>query len=279
MTTAVPAGGRRRPARVPGAARSVRRQHRVGAEFGDQLPDPARPAGRVERQHRGPGPVQGGGQRREQVGGLEQSRVQGTFRHRRKVNRGQGWPSWRVTWHSTGAGMLSRRLHWSTGSDRDRLRDRSTPTSSTRPARASPRSRSTGPKCATRSARPRCSSCPAPSTRPATTRTIGVIILTGAGDKAFCSGGDQKIRGDDGYVDAARRRPAERARPAGADPAHAQAGDRDGRRLRHRRRPRAARLLRPHDRGRQRGLRPDRARRSAPSTAATAPGCWRAPSG
>ena len=30
---------------------------------------------------------------------------------------------------------------------------------------------------------------------------IGVIILTGAGTKAFCSGGDQKIRGDDGYKD------------------------------------------------------------------------------
>jgi len=30
---------------------------------------------------------------------------------------------------------------------------------------------------------------------------IGVIILTGEGDKAFCSGGDQKIRGDSGYVD------------------------------------------------------------------------------
>ena len=29
----------------------------------------------------------------------------------------------------------------------------------------------------------------------------GVIILCGAGDKAFCSGGDQKIRGDAGYVD------------------------------------------------------------------------------
>jgi naphthoate synthase len=29
---------------------------------------------------------------------------------------------------------------------------------------------------------------------------IGVIILTGEGDKAFCSGGDQKIRGDQGYV-------------------------------------------------------------------------------
>ena len=31
--------------------------------------------------------------------------------------------------------------------------------------------------------------------------SVGVIILTGAGDKAFCSGGDQKIRGDDGYID------------------------------------------------------------------------------
>lgn len=30
---------------------------------------------------------------------------------------------------------------------------------------------------------------------------IGAIILTGAGDKAFCSGGDQKIRGDGGYRD------------------------------------------------------------------------------
>jgi len=30
---------------------------------------------------------------------------------------------------------------------------------------------------------------------------IGVIILTGEGEKAFCSGGDQKIRGDAGYVD------------------------------------------------------------------------------
>jgi O-succinylbenzoate synthase len=31
--------------------------------------------------------------------------------------------------------------------------------------------------------------------------SVGVIILTGAGDRAFCSGGDQKIRGDDGYLD------------------------------------------------------------------------------
>ena len=28
----------------------------------------------------------------------------------------------------------------------------------------------------------------------------GVVILTGQGEKAFCSGGDQKIRGDAGYV-------------------------------------------------------------------------------
>ena len=30
---------------------------------------------------------------------------------------------------------------------------------------------------------------------------IGVIILTGTGEKAFCSGGDQRIRGDAGYQD------------------------------------------------------------------------------
>ncbi len=31
---------------------------------------------------------------------------------------------------------------------------------------------------------------------------IGVIVLTGEGPLAFCSGGDQRIRGDDGYRDA-----------------------------------------------------------------------------
>ena len=30
--------------------------------------------------------------------------------------------------------------------------------------------------------------------------SVGAIILTGAGPDAFCSGGDQKIRGDDGYL-------------------------------------------------------------------------------
>ena len=37
---------------------------------------------------------------------------------------------------------------------------------------------------------------------------IGAVILCGAGDLAFCSGGDQRIRGDDGYLgdDAVARR-------------------------------------------------------------------------
>ena len=30
---------------------------------------------------------------------------------------------------------------------------------------------------------------------------IGVVVFTGAGDKAFCSGGDQKVKGIGGYID------------------------------------------------------------------------------
>lgn len=30
--------------------------------------------------------------------------------------------------------------------------------------------------------------------------SIGVVILTGEGSQAFCSGGDQRVRGDEGYV-------------------------------------------------------------------------------
>ena len=29
---------------------------------------------------------------------------------------------------------------------------------------------------------------------------VGVVVLTGEGPDAFCSGGDQRIRGDDGYI-------------------------------------------------------------------------------
>src|SRR5690606_36449273 len=41
---------------------------------------------------------------------------------------------------------------------------------------------------------------------------VGVVIFTGAGDRAFCSGGDQKIRGEDGYLgdDAVARQGIER---------------------------------------------------------------------
>jgi naphthoate synthase len=34
-----------------------------------------------------------------------------------------------------------------------------------------------------------------------TDHSVGVVILTGQGDKAFCSGGDQRVRGDAGYLD------------------------------------------------------------------------------
>ena len=123
---------------------------------------------------------------------------------------------------------------------------------------ASPSSPSTGPRCATHSVRRRSSSCPDAFELARDDPQIGVIVLTGEGTKAFCSGGDQRVRGDDGYRDRQRNRPPQRSRPAGADPAAAQAGDRHGRGLRHRRRPCSPPGLRPHDRRRQRRLRSDR---------------------
>ena len=53
---------------------------------------------------------------------------------------------------------------------------------------------------------------------------VGAIIFTGAGTEAFCSGGDQRIRGDDGYmgddeVAQPGRRPPGRRRPPRPDPA------------------------------------------------------------
>ena len=78
--------------------------------------------------------------------------------------------------------------------------------------------------------------------------------------EAFCSGGDQTVRGDTGYIaEGASARPLPRHRPAGADAAAAEAGGGDGRRLRGRRRPHPPPLLRPDDRRRQRPLRADRA--------------------
>ena len=93
---------------------------------------------------------------------------------------------------------------------------------------------------------------------------VGVVVLTGEGPLAFCSGGDQRVRGDSGYLaddESGRRgdRPLPRDRPARPDAPPAQAARGHGGRVRDRRRPRAPRALRPHDRGRQRPLRPDRA--------------------
>ena len=105
---------------------------------------------------------------------------------------------------------------------------------------------------------------------------VGVIVLTGEGPDAFCSGGDQRVRGDTGYVDGRReRRALPRHRPARADPPPAQAGRGDGRGLRDRRRPRAAPRLRPHDRRRQRALRPDRAARRLLRRRLRRRRCWR----
>ena len=36
-------------------------------------------------------------------------------------------------------------------------------------------------------------------TRAREDESVGVIVLTGAGDRAFCAGGDQRVRGDSGY--------------------------------------------------------------------------------
>ncbi len=71
--------------------------------------------------------------------------------------------------------------------------------------RASP---STGPRSATRSVRTPSTSCTRRSTTPAGTRRSASCSLTGNGPspkdggRAFCSGGDQRVRGAHGYTDA-----------------------------------------------------------------------------
>ena len=118
-----------------------------------------------------------------------------------------------------------------------------------------------------------------PSRTRARTGEVGVIILTGEGKDAFCSGGDQKVRGDAGYVGDdgvprlnvldLQREIRTLPKPVIAMVAGYAIG---GGHVLHRR-------LRPDHRRRQRRLRPDRAARSAASTAATAPATWPASSG
>ena len=82
-------------------------------------------------------------------------------------------------------------------------------------------SRSTGPRCATRSGRTRSTSSTGCSTTRAPPRRVGTVLLTGNGPApkdgvwSFCSGGDQRIRGRDGY------RYAEGETSEGIDPARA----------------------------------------------------------
>ena len=108
--------------------------------------------------------------------------------------------------------------------------------------------------------------------------TIGVIILTGKGDLAFCSGGDQRIRGDDGYIgdDAVAAKGIGRLNVLDLQVQirrTPKASSCDGCWACRRWWPRAPRHVRPFDRGRQRAFPADRAQRWARSTAGTARDC------
>ena len=116
------------------------------------------------------------------------------------------------------------------------------------------------------------------------TPDVGCVLLTGNGPSpkdggwAFCSGGDQRIRGQDGYQYAEGETaethrpgtvgPAPHPRGPAADPVHAQGRDRRRARLGGRRRPQPARRLRPHDR--QRASTPASSRPTPTSPASTA---------
>jgi naphthoate synthase len=90
---------------------------------------------------------------------------------------------------------------------------------------------------------------------------IGVVLLTGAGPHtdgkyAFLRRRRPERPRPCGLHRRGRRAPAQRPRSSETHPLDAQGGDRAGGRLRHRRRPCAARGLRSEPRGRQRDLRP-----------------------
>ena len=88
--------------------------------------------------------------------------------------------------------------------------------------------------------------------------SIGCVLLTGAGDKAFCSGGDQRYKERGGYVGGDGLARSERPGSPAPDPIAADPGHRLRERLRHRRRPGPPGRVRPGDRRRQRHLRAGR---------------------
>ena len=139
-------------------------------------------------------------------------------------------------------------------------------------------SRSTGPRCATRSARTPSTSCTPRSTTPACRPTSAACCSPATARRpatavwAFCSGGDQRIRGKDGYKYSGFRdrrrhragpgRPAPHPRGAAADPVHAQGRDLRRPRVGGRWRAQPARRVRPHaGQRRARPLQADRRRR------------------
>ena len=92
-------------------------------------------------------------------------------------------------------------------------------------------------------------------------RDVRVVVLTGAGDKAFCSGGDMHVKGHGGYVgdDGVPRLKC----VGGAKNKSVRYPSRDcgGQRLCHRRRPRAPCGVRPDDSFGQCRFRTDRSAR------------------
>ena len=74
--------------------------------------------------------------------------------------------------------------------------------------------------------------------------SIGVVIFTGAGDKAFCAGGDQSERSAEGYdTSSAGHEMDECRRTAQYYSQYSQAGDCSGQRLCYWRRTRAPRSV------------------------------------
>ncbi len=152
-----------------------------------QIGDPGRRQVRVEGEDRGSAAIQRCGQRAEQAagprGGREQECVQRASSHQRKVNGQKLRRNGRVSvteWQRPGQDYTDVVYETADGIakitiNRPEVRNAFRPTTLFELSHAFNAARDDP--------------------------GIGVIILTGAGSEAFCSGGDQKIRGDDGYLD------------------------------------------------------------------------------
>ena len=175
----------------PPALRALGGLDRGRDESFQQSRDPRRWQPGVERQDRWPAAVQGRGERVEhrpgRVSGREQECVQGPAGHRRKVNRAQQGRTGRpdvIEWKRSaggGPGIHRHRVRHGRGHREDH----------DQPARGAQRVPADDPvRALARVQR-----------RPRRPGHRGDHLDRGR-HQAFCSGGDQKIRGDDGYIDA-----------------------------------------------------------------------------